>query len=106
MMRKRLLQLTLLVWIMSGAQKMSAQTPILSSLSPPSALQGQSAQILIRGKNFVAGQTVVSINPSSGVLVGTTTVTNSALLTVPFTINGNAAPGERVVTVTTPGGLS
>src|SRR5262245_22139316 len=107
-MRKTLLHFlaVLPVCITLGLQETSAQapTPILSKMEPSSVLQGaQNLQIALRGKNFVAGQTTVAINPSTGVTIGVATVTNSAQLTVSFTIDA-AVPGERFVTVTTPNG--
>src|SRR5262245_42224270 len=86
-----------------GLQPASAQDtpPIISTIDPPSAVQGQTVQIAFRGKNYQAQATnIVAISPSSGVAIGFATVANSAQLTVSFTIDASATPGERLVTVT------
>src|SRR5262245_27434604 len=96
----------LLACITFGLQESSAQSPILSTIDPASAIQGQSVQIAFRGKNYLPGQTTVAINPPSGVTIGVAMVTNTAQLTVSFTVAADAVPGERTVWVTTPNGTS
>src|SRR5262245_16990590 len=82
-----------------GFQEAAAQVPIVAKIDPASAIQGQqNVQVTIRGKNLLAA-TSVDINPSSGVTAGSLTNVTNTQLTVPLTINADAVPGERSLTV-------
>ena len=79
-----------------------AGTPVLSTLVPNSAQQGQtSLAVTITGQatNFVQGTSPVTFG--QGITVNTVTVTNATSLTANITVAVNSPAGPRTVTVTT-----
>jgi len=77
-------------------------TPVIQSVTPNTALQGQSlASVAIVGlaTNFVNGTTVA--NFGAGITVNSTTVTDATHATASITLAANAAAGARAVTLTT-----
>src|SRR5262249_50767365 len=80
----------------------SVPVPIIISVLPNSAQQGQSSlNVTITGQftNFVNGQSVASFG--AGITVNSTTVADATHVTANISILANAAPGARTVTLTT-----
>jgi 6-phosphogluconolactonase (cycloisomerase 2 family) len=85
----------------SGAFTVLPGTPVLSGVSPASAAQGQSRDVVVTGRftTFVQGQTTASFG--EGVTVNSVTVTSSTSATVNLSVGVLAHTGLRNVTVTT-----
>jgi YD repeat-containing protein len=82
--------------------------PVITSIDPLFAVQGVSTMpFIVRGKNL-DGMQSIQFTPASGITVGASTVisaTGDAANTT-IQIADNAVIGDRLVTVTTPGGTS
>jgi hypothetical protein len=78
-----------------------APPPQLLTIAPTQLPQGQTADIAITGldTNFVNGTTVANLG--AGVTVNGVAVSSPTQVTVNATIDANAAPGPRTVTLTT-----
>ena len=74
--------------------------PIITSISPSSALRGQTVAVTINGTNL-AGTTSITVS-GTGVAVNAFTAT-ATTITTSFTIASTAAAGARTVTVTSTG---
>jgi len=81
--------------------------PALASITPLRSVVGQSVTMTIYGSNLTSASSV-SLTPSTGITVSNPPTVNGGgtSLTVSFTIAANASLGDRVVTVTTPGGTT
>ncbi len=75
--------------------------PIVTSVDPSSAEQGQTLDVTIAGASFT-GATTVSFG--ADIAVNSFTVDSDAQITANITIAGGATPGMRNVSVTTPEG--
>ncbi len=73
--------------------------PTVTSVSPGSAQQGQAANVILTGTNFVDGATS---NFGSGITVNSLTFDSSTQLTAAISVFASAAIGPRDVTVTNP----
>ncbi len=75
--------------------------PVFSSISPSVATAGQSATVSITTLNthFLQGTTAVSLG--AGVTVNSLTVNSATSLTAALSLDPNAAPGSRDLTITT-----
>ena len=78
----------------------TATPPLLTSMVPASGHQGQAVSSTITGlyTHWVQGQTQVDLG--TGVTVNSVTVQNATSLTVQLTVDVNATPGIRNLTVT------
>lgn len=97
-------------------------TPAINSASPSSAPPGSTVDVTFRGTGFVQGATTVTVSGSGVTVLGTTISSadqsgtqdesgtmvagNSTTLVVRLSIDRDATPGARTVTVTTAGGSS
>jgi len=77
--------------------------PVLTSISPASALQGTFVPVVLTGDNFIAGATV---SAGAGITVGGVTITSPTSISTSFSIDPTAPLGSRAVAVTTAGGTS
>jgi hypothetical protein len=75
--------------------------PTMTSVTPNSGKQGHTLDVTITGTNFT-GATVVSFG--DGITVNSFTVDNDTQISASITIAGDATPGTRDVSVTTPKG--
>ena len=92
---------------MSGVQTftiVAPPAPTLTSISPDSAIRGETVAVTLTGTNFVAGATTVAV-AGGGITVSNVVVGSSTSLTASFVLD-LAASGPRTVTVTTPGGTT
>jgi YD repeat-containing protein len=82
--------------------------PEITSIEPLAAVPGSSGlPFIVRGRNLRgAGQVVFT--PAAGIVAGAapTASTDGTQLTTTIDVSLGAAPGDRIVTVTTPGGAS
>jgi hypothetical protein len=78
--------------------------PVLSSISPASAVQGSSVAVTLTGSNFIAGSAVAA--GGSGITASNVVVANSTTITATLTIGTGATTGSHGVTVTTSAGTS
>lgn len=88
--------------------RVAAKLPVIQSVSPVALEIGAAqTQLTIRGLNL-QGATAVGLLPANGVIIGSSPQVNGAgdELTVAIQVSGNAAPGQRIVIVTTPAGES
>ena len=87
--------------------RVTLQKPEIYSVQPNRAMVGQSVSMTILGKNFSSASSV-DFTPSTGITVinPPTVSPDGTMITTSFTIAVNAPLGDRVVTVTTPGGTS
>jgi hypothetical protein len=76
--------------------------PVLTSISPNSGQQGQTVEVTLTGANFVPGATVQVSGGGVIVPAPLVTVVSSTTITAEFTIERDASPGGRSVTVTNP----
>ena len=81
--------------------------PVLNTVNPASAIQGQTLTLLLGGHWFVQGATVdfgpdVTVNSAIVSAPGRLNILSEHLLTVNITVAGDAEPGARDVTVTNP----
>ncbi|MDX2151723.1 MAG: Ig-like domain-containing protein [Bryobacteraceae bacterium] len=76
---------------------------ILTAVTPPSALQGDTLNVTVTGSqtNFTAG--ITAFNFGFGITVNSVTVNSATSATVNLTLAGNATVGLRNVTATTAG---
>ncbi|HUO63932.1 MAG TPA: S8 family serine peptidase, partial [Terriglobales bacterium] len=79
------------------AQALALLVPLPASVSPTTAGIGATLNVVITGSNFQSG---VNVSFGAGVLVNNTTLSGSTQLTANISIQANAAPGSRNVTVT------
>jgi YD repeat-containing protein len=81
--------------------------PQVFSIDPIVVTTGTTAAtVTVRGRNLQSAQSV-ALTPAAGISIGTATVNATGTeLTVAVSVAPLAAAGERVVTVTTPGGIS
>ncbi len=81
--------------------------PTVTDVAPSSGIQGETLPVELSGTGFVEGVTDVEISGSGVALSGVTVVSESEL-TATITIDQDASPGDRDVTVTNsgPGGGS
>ncbi|MEP6715213.1 MAG: S-layer homology domain-containing protein, partial [Terriglobia bacterium] len=79
----------------------TANTPLLSSVSPNSGMPGSSVQVTVTGvsTNFVAGTTTIAA--ANGVTAGAATVTDATHLNVTLTIPVGTPQGPISLTATT-----
>jgi hypothetical protein len=75
--------------------------PTVSSASPNSVPQGETANITVTGTNFQPGATLSNL---SGVTFSGTTAVNSTQLTSKVTVSSSATPGTDQLVVTNPDG--
>jgi hypothetical protein len=80
--------------------------PLIDSISPIFTDAGKALTLTIRGRRLQGGQ--VALAPSTGIAVSNepSISADGTLLTVTMTVALSAPTGARVVTVTTPGGMS
>jgi hypothetical protein len=76
---------------------------MVESVSPASAIRGNTLDVTVTGENFEEGS---SVSFGIGIRVNTVTFTSGTELTVNITIAASAALGDRDVTVTNPNGRS
>jgi hypothetical protein len=79
------------------AQALALLVPLPTSISPTTAGIGATLDVVITGSNFQSG---ANASFGAGVLVNGTAFNSSTQLTANITIQANAAPGPRNVTVT------
>lgn len=81
--------------------------PEIFSIDPISSTPGGLVTLTVRGRNLHDAQSV-SLNPATGITVGTSPAVSSdgSTLTAMVAIAANAPLGAKIVTVTTPGGNS
>lgn len=91
----------------SNQFRVTLPQPEIYSVQPIRAMVGQQVAMTIFGKNF-SSATSVDFNPSSGISVSNPPSVNAdgSMITTNFTIAADAPLGDRVVTVTTPGGVT
>jgi hypothetical protein len=77
--------------------------PTLTAITPVSAVQGTTVNVVLTGANFVVGMTVTAGDEIS---VKNLSIVNSTSATATFAVSASAATGPRDITVTTPGGTS
>jgi Quinohemoprotein amine dehydrogenase, alpha subunit domain III len=79
----------------------TVQRPFVSSVSPTSAYQEQTLDVVVTGVNthFTNGVTTASFG--AGVSINQVTVTSATQATVNITVQLSAVPGARTVTMTT-----
>lgn len=77
--------------------------PTLTSVSPTAAVPGKTANVTVKGSNFVPGTT---FDFGAGITVNSVVVSNDNQATVNLTVDSSAVPGTRDVKVTNqpPGG--
>ena len=78
-----------------------AGTPRLTALTPTSATQGQTLNVIVTGQFTTFQQGVTSANFGTDVVVNTVTVSTPTSATVNITVSALAATGGRTVTLTT-----
>ncbi|HLF26430.1 MAG TPA: fibronectin type III domain-containing protein [Anaerolineae bacterium] len=78
--------------------------PMITSLAPISALQGNTFTLTINGSNLL-NASAVNFNPSTGVTISNLSSTANQV-TATVSLSASAATGARTVSVTTPGGTS
>jgi hypothetical protein len=71
----------------------------LTGLSPTSAIQGQTLNVVLTGTNFASG---AACSFGTGITVTTCTFNSSSQLTANITVSSTATAGSRTVTVTNP----
>jgi outer membrane protein assembly factor BamB len=76
--------------------------PHINSLSPSSIANGTTAQVVVKGINFVAGLNVTATIP--GATVGTPTQVTATSFTVPVTVAAGTTAGTYYLKVTNPDG--
>ena len=102
MWSRRLGMAFLLSIFLSGCGgKYNASAPTLTSISPNSAIHGQSMPVTLTGTSFAMGATIGL--SGTGITVSNTTVVSSTQITATFAVTANAASGARNVTVTSSG---
>ncbi len=79
-----------------------SSAPALTSMSPISGRQGTTVTLMLNGTNLT-GATSVDFSPSSGIGTSISSFTDTQV-NASVTINANATPGSRSVSVTTPNG--
>ena len=88
----------------------AAPPPTITAVSLPNAAQGQSNLTLtIDGTNLTDTSAIVFLlnnNPDPNITVSNITVVSDTQVTATVDISANAQPGDRVITVTTPGGTT
>ena len=91
----------------SNQFQVTLPTPQILSLQPIRAMAGQGVDMTIIGKDFGSASRV-DFTPADGIAVGNppTVSADGTMITIDLTIAANASLGNRVVTVTTPGGIS
>jgi hypothetical protein len=90
----------------SGAVTYTVRGPVLSSITPVSALRGQGAAVPVSlFGSGLTGATAVTVS-GGGITVGPITVVSDNQITTTFTIAATAAGTARTVSVTAPGGIS
>jgi hypothetical protein len=91
----------------SNQFRVTLPTPRIYSLQPIRAMVGQDVAMTIIGKNFGSASSV-DFTPADGITVTNppTVSADGTMITISLTIAANATLGNRVATVTTPGGTS
>lgn len=91
----------------SNQFQVTLPTPQIDSLQPIRAMVGQGVAMTIFGKNF-GSASKVDFTPADGIAVTNppTVSADGTMITISLTIAANATLGNRIVTVTTPGGTS
>ncbi|MCX6142179.1 MAG: T9SS type A sorting domain-containing protein [Ignavibacteriales bacterium] len=74
--------------------------PTIASVTPPSAVSGQTVTLTITGTSFISGQT--TLNVGAGITVNTLTVNSSTQMSAAISISSTAIGGIRDLTVTNP----
>jgi hypothetical protein len=91
----------------SNLFRVTLPTPEIFSIQPIRAMVGQTVSMTINGKNFASAGSVDFTPPSGITVINPPAVsTDGTSLTVTIMIAADAPLGSRVVTVTTPGGIS
>ncbi|MBN2100207.1 MAG: IPT/TIG domain-containing protein [Dehalococcoidia bacterium] len=75
--------------------------PGMSSVSPDQAIQGQTLDVIINGTHFTGAS---SVSFGAEIAINSFTVDNDTQITANITVDPNATPGFRDVSVTTPAG--
>lgn len=78
--------------------------PALTAIDPASGVQGTSVAVTLGGSSFTDGAAVAV--SGSGITVADVTVVSATSIRATLVIAADAAAGARIVTVTTPAGLS
>ncbi|MFC1567188.1 SBBP repeat-containing protein, partial [bacterium] len=78
--------------------KYNGLSPTVTSLSPSSATQGETKDVTITGDNFYDGASVSF--SGAGIVINSTDVVSKTQIDMNISIDGEAAPGSRDVTVT------
>jgi hypothetical protein len=77
--------------------------PVLVAVEPTGGAPGSTVSVTLTGRNFVAGNTSVTV-AGGEVTASNVRVASDSSLSVSFVVDASAAPGPRAVTVITPGG--
>ncbi len=77
------------------------QVPTLTSIAPTSGNRLQTLDVVFTGTNFISGVTSVNVGP--GIMINSTTVTNSTSLIANLTITATATVGAKNFSVTNSG---
>jgi subtilisin family serine protease len=79
------------------------QRPWISKASPDHACRGQTVDIQVEGghTSFVQGQSTAVFDPPEGIIVNSTTVTDSTHAVVNITVAESASPGTRSLNIVT-----
>src|SRR5262245_13291996 len=83
----------------AAGQTIQHPAPMLSSMSPAGAQQGQSVTVLLRGQGVRSGEHRIVIDGPPGIAVSDIAVSDHATLKATFRVAANAAPGARMVRV-------
>ncbi|MCL4522932.1 MAG: putative Ig domain-containing protein, partial [Acidobacteria bacterium] len=83
----------------------SQPAPTLASISPNQGAQGSVVPVTLSGTNFVAPVTL-NISGTVGLTASNVVLVNATTVTADFTVASGAAIGNRLISVTTPGGTS
>jgi hypothetical protein len=75
--------------------------PTMSSVSPDQAVQGQTLDVVISGTHFTGAS---SVSFGAEIVVNSFSVDSDTQITANISVDPNATPGPRDVSVTTPGG--
>jgi titin len=88
----------------TGGFTVNAAPPTITTVSPNSSLQGQTATSVIITGTYFTNASVVTFG--AGITVNSFTVNSATQITANITISGSATTGARDVSVTTPGGTA
>ncbi|MBI3483855.1 MAG: IPT/TIG domain-containing protein [Acidobacteria bacterium] len=83
----------------------TAPAPTLASVSPNQGAQGSVTPVTFTGTNFIAPVTL-NITGTVGLTASNVVLVNSQTITADLTSAAGAAIGNRLISITTPGGTS